>query len=139
MRDPDSNLKPVVLSVEDNDDAYFLIRSAFNEIRRDFELQRVEDGDHALAFLQQDGRYRDAPRPVLVLLNMNLPRVSRPEVLARMQSDDSLRSIPVVIFSSSKLDADRAKCLALGAREFITKPMHYAGFVDAVRCVCRYV
>jgi CheY-like chemotaxis protein len=139
MRTPDSAPKPVVLSVEDDDAAFSLIRSAFYELRLDFDLLRVEDGEQALAFLNQSDKYRDAPRPSLVLLNMNLPRVSGPEVLAAMQASDVLRGIPAVVFCSSTLDADRARCLALGARDFIEKPTTYAAFVEAVRSACGYV
>jgi CheY-like chemotaxis protein len=139
MRTPDSAPYPVVVSVEDDDAAFSLIRAAFDELRFDLDLLRVENGEQALAFLNRSDEYRDAPRPSLVLLNMNLPRVSGPEVLAAMQASNVLRCIPAVVFCSSSLDADRARCLALGARDFIEKPTTYAAFVDAVRCACRYV
>jgi CheY-like chemotaxis protein len=126
------DVRKLVLSVEDDDAAYFLISSAFQDLGRPFELKRVEDGDAALEFLNRKGRYRDAPRPSLVLLDMNLPKLTGPEVLARMQASDELREIPVVVFSSSKLEAERAKCLALGAKDFITKPGSYDAFKRAI-------
>lgn len=64
---------------------------------------------------------------------MNLPKLTGPEVLARMQRSDVLRDIPVVVFSSSKVEADRTMCLALGARDFITKPSNYEAFKRAIR------
>ncbi len=128
----------VILSVEDDSAAYFLIRSALQDLGLELELQRVENGEDALAFLKRRGDFINAPKPSLILLNMNLPRIGGPEVLAAMRIDESLRDIPVVVFSSSQLDADRAKCLALGAKQFITKPSNYDEFVNAIRCACDY-
>lgn len=122
----------VVLSVEDDDAAYFLISSAFHDFGPDVELHRVEDGDAALEFLNRQGPYANAPRPSLILLDMNLPKLTGPEILARMQTSDVLRSIPAVVFSSSKAHADRTRCLALGAKEFITKPSTYEAFKRAI-------
>lgn len=126
-------MRKVVLSVEDDDAAYFLISSAFRDLSPDLELHRVEDGDAALEFLNRKGSYADARRPSLILLDMNLPKLTGPEVLARMQGSDVLHDIPVVVFSSSKVEADRTKCLALGAKEYITKPSNYEAFKRAIR------
>src|SRR4051794_23419206 len=139
MENPGSaTLRRVVLSVEDDNAAYFLIRQAFREIGLELGLERVVDGRDALDFLNQTGRYKDAPKPSLILLNMNLPRMNGLELLAHMRAHKFLQDIPVVVFSSSKLDADRAKCLALGAREFIAKPSDYDEFVQAIRSACRF-
>src|SRR6476661_9555680 len=127
-----------ILSVEDDDSVYFLIRSALGDLGSEFELRRFVYGEEALDFLRQSGNFSDALRPSLVLLDMNLPRISGPQVLAAIQADESIRDIPVVIFSSSRLEADRARCLALGARQFITKPDNYAAFVNAIRFACDY-
>jgi len=131
-------VKKVVLSVEDDDGAYSLIRYAFAEMSSGLELRRALNGEDALDFLKQTGRFEDAPRPSLILLNMNLPRISGPELLAKMRASDLLQHIPVVVFSSSSLDADRAKCLALGAKQYITKPNSYDDFVNAVRSACTF-
>jgi CheY-like chemotaxis protein len=128
----------VVLSVEDDDAAYFLISSAFQDLGSSLELHRVQDGDAALEFLNRKGSYVGAPRPSLILLDMNLPKLTGPEVLARMQSSDGLHDIPVVVFSSSKADTDRARCLALGAKDFITKPHNYQLFKDAIQHAVSY-
>jgi CheY-like chemotaxis protein len=130
--------KYLVLSVEDDDSAYLLIRTAFRHLGIGMELQRVENGEEALNFLKRVGRFSNAPKPRLILLNMNLPRMNGLEVLSAMQADQELRDIPAVVFSSSSLDADKAKCLALGARQFITKPNNYDEFVDAIRCACDF-
>jgi len=126
-------MRKVVLSVEDDDAAYFLISSAFRDLDPDLELHRVEDGDAALKFLNREGAYADAPRPSLILLDMNLPKLTGPEVLTRMQRSHGLRDIPVVVFSSSKMEADRTTCLTLGAKDFITKPGNYGAFKSAIR------
>jgi len=131
-------VRRLVLSVEDDAAAYVLIRHAFKDIESGLELERVVDGKDALDFLKRSGRYKDAPTPSLILLDMNLPRMSGPELLAAMQENEQLRDIPVVVFSSSKLDADRAKCLALGAREFIVKPNSYDEFVNAIKSACSF-
>jgi CheY-like chemotaxis protein len=131
-----ASVRRIALSVEDDAATRFLIRQVFEEIGSGLELQCVLDGKYALDFLKQSGDYKDAPRPNLILLDMNLPRMSGPDLLTEMQADDFLRGIPVVVFSSSKLDADCAKCLALGARQFITKPSTYDEFVSAIKSAC---
>jgi CheY-like chemotaxis protein len=131
-------VRRLVLSVEDDTAAYALIRHAFRDIGSGLELERTVDGRDALDFLNRSGRYQDVRKPSLILLDINLPRMSGPELLAAMQTNESVRDIPVVIFSSSKLDADRAKCLALGASEFIIKPSSYDEFLNAVRSACRF-
>jgi CheY-like chemotaxis protein len=132
------SVRRLVLSVEDDTAAYALIRHAFRDIGSELELERTLDGKDALDFLNRSGRYKDAPKPSLILLDMNLPRMTGPELLAAMQANESFRDIPVVVFSSSKLDADRAKCLALGASEFIVKPNTYDEFVTAVKSACAF-
>jgi CheY-like chemotaxis protein len=139
MRDPRSaTLRRMVLSVEDDNAAYFLIRQAFTDIGLEMALERVLDGRDALDFLKQTERYKDASKPSLILLNMNLPRMSGLELLAEMRAHGLVQDVPVVVFSSSRLDADRAKCLALGAREFISKPNNYDEFVQAIRSACSF-
>src|SRR5688572_1274272 len=109
----------VILSVEDDHAAYVLLTLGFNEVGGDFRLYRVEDGAKALEFLRHSGPYGNAPKPDLILLNLNMPLVSGFDVLHAMKNDAALRDIPAVVFSSSALDQDKATCLALGARSFI--------------------
>lgn len=129
----------MMLYVEDEDAAVFLLETALKEMKIDVELRRVSNGEDALAFLNQSGPYRDAPRPDLVLLDLNLPRKGGLEVLAEMQSEESLRALAVIVFTSSSLATDRKKSLALGAQEYITKPSSFDGFLTAVRAVCAYL
>ena len=127
------------LSVEDDRAALYLMIVGFDEVGGDFRLYHVEDGREALHFLRRLGRYADAPKPNLVLLNLNLPRVSGLEVLQEIKNDPIIQDVPVVIFSSSDMDKDKAKCLALGARRFITKPVGLNEFIKTIRDVCRLI
>jgi DNA-binding response OmpR family regulator len=130
---------PVMLYVEDEDAAVFLLETALKEMKIDVELRRVSNGEDALAFLNRSGPYRDAPRPDLVLLDLNLPRKGGLEVLAEVQSKETLRDLAVIVFTSSSLATDRKKSLALGAQEYITKPSSFDGFLAAVKAVCAYL
>ncbi len=129
----------IVLSIEDDDGVEYLLRMAFQEVGGDFRLFRVSNGEDGLAYLRRMGVYAMAPRPDLVLLNLNMPRISGPEVLAEMQKDELLKSIPAVVFTSSQMDRDRAQCLALGAKDFISKPSTFADVIQAVKTACSYV
>jgi two-component system, chemotaxis family, response regulator Rcp1 len=130
---------PVMLYVEDEDAAVFLLETALKEMKIDVELYRVSNGEDALAFLNRSGAYRDAPRPELVLLDLNLPRKGGLEVLSEIQGNDALRGLSVVVFTSSSLATDRKKSLALGAQEYITKPSSFDGFLTAIKAVCAYL
>ena len=129
----------ILLYVEDEDAAVFLFETAIKEAAIDLQLYRVSDGEQALAFLGRTGVYKTAPRPGLILLDLNLPRRNGFEVLAEVQRDQSLMTIPVVVFTSSSLASDKQKSMALGAKEYITKPSTFDGFMDAVKDVSSYL
>ena len=129
----------VLLYVEDEDAAVFLLETALKEAEIDVTLYRVADGDEALDFLKKIGPYSDAPRPDLVLLDLNLPRRNGLEVLSEMKGQEDLRSLAVVVFTSSSLAVDRRKSMALGAQEYITKPASFDGFVAAVKSACSHL
>ena len=130
---------PVMLYVEDEDAAVFLLETALKEMKIEVELYRVSNGEEALAFLNRSGAYRDAPRPGLVLLDLNLPRKGGLEVLSEIQGNETLRHLSVVVFTSSSLAIDRKKSLALGAQQYITKPSSFDGFLTAVKTACAYL
>jgi CheY-like chemotaxis protein len=92
-----------------------------------------------MAFLKKSGNYRDMPRPDLVLLDLNLPRRTGLEVLSEMKDSEDLRSLQVVVFTSSSLPVDKRRSLALGAQEYITKPASFDGFVAAVKSACSHI
>lgn len=119
--------------VEDDDAAYSLLRIILAEAYRDVELHRASDGEQALAFLRGTGSYNDAPRPNLVLLDLNLPKRSGFEVLSEMKASESLRSIPVIVFSSSSAPADETRSMELGAAGFVTKPSSLDLLIEAVQ------
>jgi DNA-binding response OmpR family regulator len=129
----------VLLYVEDEDAAVFLLETALKEAAIDVALYRVADGDEAMAFLKKTGSYSNMPRPDLVLLDLNLPRRTGLEVLSEMRKSDELRSLAVVVFTSSSLSVDKRKSMALGAQEYITKPASFDGFVAAVKNACSHL
>ena len=126
----------VLLYVEDEDTAVFLLETALKEAKIDVDLYRVSDGEQALSFLYHENAYEEAPRPGLVLLDLNLPRKNGLEVLAEMRRNEKLRGIPVIVFTSSSLPADMDRSIALGAQRYITKPATFDGFLDAVKTAC---
>jgi DNA-binding response OmpR family regulator len=126
----------VLLYVEDEDAAVFLLETALKEASINVDLYRVADGEAALAFLRKTGIYQQMPRPDLVLLDLNLPRKNGLEVLSEMRDNHELSSFAVVVFTSSSLAVDKRKSLALGAQEYITKPASFDGFVAAVKSAC---
>ena len=129
----------VLLYVEDEDAAVFLLETALKEAAIDVKLYRVADGEEALAFLRKSGHYSEMPRPDLVLLDLNLPRKNGLEVLSEMRGCEELRSLSVVVFTSSSLPVDKRKSLALGAQEYITKPASFDGFVAAIKNACSHL
>ncbi len=126
----------VLLSVEDSDAEYYIIKIAVQEVDFPVQLWRVADGEKALWFLQKTHGYEIAPRPDLILLNLNLPKKDGFEVLAEIRAVEPLRSIPVIIFTSSSLATERKRALALGAQDYISKPGTLDGLIDALRSVC---
>jgi two-component system, chemotaxis family, response regulator Rcp1 len=129
----------MMLYVEDEDAAVFLLETALREANIEVELRRVANGEEALAFLNRTGAYHDAPRPDLILLDLNLPRKGGLEVLSEIQGSEALRNLSVVVFTSSSLANDRKRSLALGAQEYITKPSSFDGFLAAIKTVCTYL
>jgi DNA-binding response OmpR family regulator len=129
----------VLLYVEDEDAAVFLLETALKEAEIDVALYRVADGEEAIAFLRRSGEYREMPRPDLVLLDLNLPRKTGLEVLCEMQDSEDLRTVSVVVFTSSSLSIDRRKSMALGALQYITKPASFDSFVAAVKDACSHL
>lgn len=97
------------------------------------EVHIVEDGDAALDFLRRAGRYASAPRPDIVLLDLNLPRRDGREVLAEVKSDPALRTIPVVVLTTSDDEHDVLQSYGLHANCYLTKPVEFQSFMRAIR------
>jgi CheY-like chemotaxis protein len=93
----------------------------------------VQDGEEALRFLHREGEYADAPRPGLVLLDLNLPRRDGREVLAELKADPELRVIPVVVLTTSEAEEDILRSYSLHANAYVSKPVDFDRFVDVIR------
>jgi two-component system, chemotaxis family, response regulator Rcp1 len=124
-----------ILLVEDNPGDVDLAREALEGSKIRNTLSVVGDGVEALAFLRRSGKYSAAPRPDLILLDLNLPRKSGREVLAEIKSDDCLKRIPVVILTVSKDEEDILESYNLHANCFITKPIDLHQFLRVVRAI----
>lgn len=128
--------KPVeILLVEDSPGDIRLTQEAFKEGKLLNSLHVVNDGVEALAFLRRQGKYTKAPRPDLILLDLNLPKKDGREVLAEMKADEDLRRIPVVVLTISEAEEDILKSYHLYANCFITKPVEFTKFMDVVRAI----
>jgi two-component system, chemotaxis family, response regulator Rcp1 len=112
-----------VLLVDDNPGDVRLTQEAFRSANADLHLHVASDGIEALAFLRHQGAYADVPRPDLILLDLNLPKMDGAEVLAHIKEDDNLKTIPTVVWATSKLEADVVRSLRLRANCYLTKPV----------------
>ena len=121
-----------VLLVEDDPGDVLMTREAFEEYLHN-RLDVVSDGSEALAYLRREGEYADAPRPDLILLDLNLPRRDGREVLAEVKADVNLRTIPVIVLTTSQADEDVLKSYQLHANAYVTKPVDFDGFIEAIR------
>ncbi len=124
-----------ILLVEDNDGDVRLTREALKEGRIRNRLSVVSDGEQALAFLGRQGEYADAPRPDLILLDLNLPRLDGREVLAKIKNDSRFKQIPVVVLTSSRTEQDLLRAYDLHANCFISKPVEFEQFIEVVRSI----
>lgn len=128
--------KPIaILLVEDNPGDQRLTREALNEGKIRNTLHIVEDGVEALAFLRREGKYADAPRPDLILLDLNLPKKDGREVLAELKADPVLRRIPVVILTTSQAERDIVATYDLQANCYVTKPVDLEQFIHVVQSI----
>jgi two-component system, chemotaxis family, response regulator Rcp1 len=124
-----------VLLVEDSPGDVRLTREAFREANGSVQLHVAADGVEAMAFLRREGEHADAPRPDFILLDLNLPRMDGREVLAHIKADDSLRTIPTVILTTSDADADILKSYELNANAYLTKPVTLEAFEKLVKSI----
>ena len=122
-----------VLLVEDDPGDVLMTREAFEYHKLRNVLHVVTDGEQALQFLRRTGDYADAPRPGLILLDLNLPRVDGLEVLAEIKADPVLKIIPVVILTTSQAHEDVLRSYALHANAYVSKPVDFERFLEAIR------
>lgn len=124
-----------ILMVEDNDGDVFLTTEALKEAKVANSLHAVHDGVEALEFLRRQGKYGAAPRPDLILLDLNLPRKDGRELLAEIKLDGELRTIPVVVLTSSSAESDVVRSYDLHANCYIVKPLDFNGLMEVVRSI----
>jgi CheY-like chemotaxis protein len=122
-----------VLLVEDDPGDVLMTREAFEHYKLRNVLDVVTDGEQALQFLRRSGDYADAPRPGLILLDLNLPRVDGLEVLAEIKADPVLKVIPVVILTTSQAQQDVLRSYALHANAYVSKPVDFETFMEVIR------
>tara|TARA_B100000780_G_scaffold270783_1_gene230978 strand:- start:4434 stop:4853 length:420 start_codon:yes stop_codon:yes gene_type:complete len=126
---------------DDDEDDRLLALDALKEGRVLNNLYCVEDGVELLEYLRREGKFADpatSPRPSLILLDLNMPRMDGREALQHIKADPNLRSIPVVILTTSKEEEDMIRGYDLGAASYITKPVNFEGLVDLMRAIGRY-
>lgn len=124
-----------ILLVEDNPGDVRLTQEAFRYANRSIHLHVASDGVEALAFLRREGAHADAPRPGMILLDLNLPRMDGREVLAHIKEDDSLKRIPTVILTTSDAEADIVKSYQLQANCYLNKPVQLEAFEGLVKSI----
>ncbi len=139
----DRNKIPITILVcDDDEDDRALTQQALENAHISNRIQFVEDGEQLLDYLYQRGPFGGetgkAPRPGLILLDLNMPKLDGREALKTIKDDPSLRDIPVVVLSTSRLDEDIARSYQLGVNSFITKPVTFSGLVDAMNVLGRY-
>jgi two-component system response regulator len=124
-----------VLLVEDNPGDVRLTREALNEAAQPVNLNVVSDGIDAVRYLRRQSPYDEAPRPNLILLDLNLPKKDGREVLAEIKADEDLRMIPVVVMTTSDAQLDIRRAYSLHANCYVTKPADFEDFVGLVRSI----
>jgi CheY-like chemotaxis protein len=131
-----TTIRPVeILLVEDSPSDADLTEEALSDGKVLNHLHWVEDGVEALAFLRRQGKYTKAPRPDLILLDLNLPKKDGREVLAQIKADPSLKRIPVVILSTSAAERDILRTYELNANCYVSKPIDLEQFISVVKLI----
>ncbi|HCE44486.1 MAG TPA: hypothetical protein DET40_13135 [Lentisphaeria bacterium] len=122
-----------VFMVEDNPDDIELTLEAFKESNREFNVNVAQDGIEAMKYLRKEGEFSGRPRPDLILLDLNMPRMNGFEVLAELNKDSSLKEIPVAVLSISQSENDKSKVKDLNAKAYFVKPTGLDGLFDVIQ------
>jgi CheY-like chemotaxis protein len=129
-----SSVVPIeILLVEDSPTDALLAKEALEYSKILNTVHHVENGEEAMAFLRQQGRHVDKPRPGLVLLDLNMPRVGGLEVLKEVKADESLKTIPIVILTTSKAEEDVVRSYGMHANCYVCKPVEFDKLAEVVR------
>lgn len=132
----EEKFKQPILLVEDSDEDFEITVRAFRKSGMVNEIFRCRDGDEALDYLHQRGEFAEiekAPRPGMILLDLNMPGTDGKEVLQEIREVPELRKIPVIVLTTSTDERDVAACYELGANSYIEKPVSLSGYVDAIQ------
>ena len=127
-----------ILLAEDSATDVLLAEEALEHAKMRNNLHVVKDGVEAMAFLRKEGKYADAPRPDLILLDLNMPRKDGREVLAEVKADDDLKTIPVVVLTTSQAQEDVLKAYGLHANCYISKPVDFEQFTNVVQAIDQF-
>jgi two-component system, chemotaxis family, response regulator Rcp1 len=133
--EPKKDAPQIVLLVEDSLGDVRLTLEAFENANKSVKLQVVQDGVSAMSYLRREGKYANTPRPALILLDLNLPKMGGREVLAQIKADDELKSIPIIILTTSVADADIQDCYILQANCYVSKPVGFELFDELVQSI----
>jgi len=130
-----------ILMADDDPDDRFITKEAFKEAGLINDLRFVEDGEELIDYLYQRGKYHDAknaPRPGLILLDLNMPKKDGREALREIKADESLRRIPVVVLTTSKEEEDIIRAYDLGSNSYITKPVSFNSLLITLKALANY-
>ncbi|HEY5219970.1 MAG TPA: response regulator [Gemmatimonadaceae bacterium] len=139
----EGNAIPVMILIADDDeDDRLLIKQALEESHLSNDVRYVEDGEELMDYLHRQGKYAGetgkAPRPGLILLDLNMPKKDGRECLREIKADEELCDIPIVVLSTSREEEDITRSYKLGVNSFITKPVTFTGLVEALKVLGRY-
>jgi CheY-like chemotaxis protein len=134
--------RPLTILIADDDvEDQLLLADAFGESQLVNDLRFVEDGEQLLEYLRQRGRYADpatAPRPGVILLDLNMPRKDGREALQEIKADPTLRQIPIIVLTTSRAEEDIFRSYDLGVNSFITKPVSFGAMVELLKALRKY-
>lgn len=131
----------IILIADDDDDDCMLVQEALAESRLPNTVRIVRDGEELMDYLYHRGQYTDeklAPRPDLILLDLNMPKKDGREALGEIKADSRLRSIPIIVLTTSKAEEDIYRSYDLGANSFIIKPMTFSSLVEVMKTIGKY-
>jgi two-component system response regulator len=135
------NESQLILIVEDNDDDFFATMRAFKKVNLANPIRRCSTGDQALDYLLQRGEFSApgaAPRPSIILLDLNLPGTDGRSVLHTVKENQNLQKIPVIVLTTSNAERDIEQCYAAGANSYVQKPVDFEGFIRAIARLSEY-
>jgi CheY-like chemotaxis protein len=127
-----------ILLVDDSPDDIMIAKRAIKECDIRNKVYVTYDGDEAIQFLRKEGNYKDVPTLGLVILDLNMPKVDGFEVLETIKGDDKLKSIPIIVLTSSSRPEDIERAYQLGCNSFIVKPLSFEDFIEAMMEIKRY-